>query len=256
MAKPFQIDIDKVSIAGRVYSAEPERRGPAVILCHEFGSSMLSTSRYARRLCRHGYHVFVFDFPGSGVGRSRGRDSAQASLLTELADLTEVFDYVRTRPSVDKDHVVLAGASQGGLVAALYAAQHADDVEKLVLYYPALNIPDDSRQGNMLGKRIDPTHVPSEFRVIGYVRLGPRYVTDAQSLDPWQDIQGYEGPVLICHGTHDRIVSIKYARKAAQVYPHATLVELPQAHHVFAMPWTVHRAVDITLDFLGQDSRS
>ncbi len=287
LVERFSIESGGVTIAGKVYSQGLSRVAPAIVLCHEFGLSMLSTSRYARLLCRHGWHVFVFDFPGSGVGKSRGRDSTQASVLTEVGDLGVVYDYVRSRPYVDKTRVILAGASQGGLVAALFAAgcggahgtawdgdsQGADalgvawdgdargsarqkpEVSALVLYYPALNIPDDARRGNMLGRKIDPDRVPESFRVLGYVRLGPRYVRDARALDPWREIARYEGPVFICHGAKDDIVDIGYARKAAEVYPHARLVELPGARHVFAMPWTVHRAVRETVGFLKEAAK-
>ena len=98
----FSIESGDVTIAGKVYSRGLSQVAPAIILCHEFGLSMRSTSRYARLLCRHGYHVFVFDFPGSGVGKSRGRDSTQASVLTEVGELGVIYDYVRSQPYVDK----------------------------------------------------------------------------------------------------------------------------------------------------------
>jgi len=135
------------------------------------------------------------------------------------------------------------------------STQQAPEFSALVLYYPALNIPDDARRGNMLGHRIDPDRVPESFRVLGYVRLGPRYVRDACALDPWREIAGYDGPVFICHGAKDDIVDIGYARKAAEVYPRARLVELRGARHVFAMPWTVSRAVRETVDFLKEAAK-
>ena len=135
------------------------------------------------------------------------------------------------------------------------SAQQAPEFSALVLYYPALNIPDDARRGNMLGHRIDPDRVPEAFRVLGYVRLGPRYVRDACALAPWREIAGYEGPVFNCHGAKDDIVDIGYARKAAEVYPRARLVELRGARHVFAMPWTVSRAVRETVDFLKEAAK-
>ncbi len=254
MVRHFEISAGSVTIAGKVFGQDLSKTAPCIILCHEFGLSMRSTTRYALRLCQRGYQVLVFDFPGSGAGRSRGRSSTEASVLTEVADLQTVFEYACTQPFVDKSHIVLAGASQGGLVAALLAARHASQIEKLVLYYPALNIPDDARRGNMLGTHIDPNRIPDTFRVMGYVRLGRRYVTDAQALDPWKEIGKYAGPVLICHGADDKIVDISYARRAAAEYPDATLVELPGAGHLFAAPWTVDRAVDVTFGFLSGDT--
>lgn len=249
----FSLRSGDITIEGRVYRARGacgQQIAPAIVLSHEFGLSMKSTSRYARGLSKAGYHVFVFDFPGSGVGKSRGRNSTQMSVLTEVEDLGLVFRHVQSLPFVDRHRIVLAGASQGGLVSALLAAKHGDEVYRLVLYYPAFNIPDDARRGCMLGRQIDPRNVPKKFRVIGYVNLGSKYVRDAASLDPWKQIEGYRKPVLICHGAKDGIVDIGYSRKAASVYANAELVEFPRAHHVFAMPWTWKKAVRVTLNFL------
>ena len=116
--------------------------------------------------------------------------------------------------------VVLAGCSQGGMVSALLAAQRIDDVDRLILYYPALCIPDDARRGRILGAKFDPMHVPETFSVIT-IRLGARFVLDAQKLDPYKEISAYPKPVLICHGTADRIVHISYSKRAAETYPNA-----------------------------------
>lgn len=251
MEEEFQIHEGNIVIAGKHFSMDPARTAPSIIISHEFGLSMHSTARYAKKLYPSGYHVFIYDFPGSGAGRSKGRDSTEMSVLSEVDDLDMVFQYVKSRPYTDPQHIILIGASQGGLVSALYAAEHPDEVEKLVMYYPALNIPDDARHGNMLGKKIDPLHVPSTFRTMG-VRLGRKYVMDASKLDPWKEICTYAGPVLICQGEKDRIVNPEYARRAQSEYPHALLRDFQGAHHLFLLPSSVKRAVNETLHFLKE----
>ena len=46
------------------------------------------------------------------------------------------------------------GCSQGGFVSALVAAKNNFPIEKLVLFYPALCIPDDAEPENDDGKLI------------------------------------------------------------------------------------------------------
>lgn len=250
MKHTFCIRYGKIRLYGKIYSLDFAKKLPAIILSHEFGLSMRSTARYARQLYKACYHVFIFDFAGSGAGKSRGRASTQMSVLTETEDLNAVFEYVKTRSFVDTSHIILGGASQGGLVTALFAAEHKDEVEKVFLYYPALCIPDDARRGCVIGTPIDTKNVPQDFRAMGYVHLGPKYVKDAEKLDPWKEIEIYDKPVLICHGTKDSVVDFKYAKKASQVYPNAVLKEFKNANHCFIMPQTVHKAVNETITFL------
>lgn len=250
MKQKFSVHYGEINLSGKIFSPDFTKNMPAIILCHEFGLSMISTARYARRLYKAGYHVFIFDFAGSGAGKSRGRTSKQMSVLTEEKDLNAVFEYVKSCSFVDEGHIILGGASQGGLVAALFAAGHKDEITKMFLYYPAFCIPDDARRGYILGTKIDTKNIPEDFRTIGYVHLGPVYVKDAERLDPWKEIEPYDKPVLICHGTRDSIVSVEYSRQAFARYPNAALIEFPHANHCFAMPWTVRRAVNETLAFL------
>jgi len=245
----FTIRKDKLIIKGYCYKPDEPGKIPAIIISHEFGSNMLSTSRYARKLCPLGYAVFIFDFCGSGSGKSTGRKSTDMSVITEKEDLSAVLDYVKGIPYVDKNHIVLGGSSQGGLVTALLAAERKDEIEKIFLYYPALSIPDDARRGSMLGSRIDLTNIPERFTVMHYVKLGKRYVEDVLDLEPWKEICTFDKPVLICHGTADRIVNITYARKAAEKYPKCRLVEIADAKHMFLLKG-VKEAIIETTEFL------
>jgi len=208
---------------------------PVIIISHEFGLNMYSAARYAKRLAGQKYHVFIYDFCGSGspLCKSKGLYSTQMSVLTEVEDLKSVIEYVSTLKYIDENHIILGGCSQGGLVTAIAAAQMEDKIEKVFLYYPALCIPDDARQGCILGTRIDVNNVPDKFTALGFVKLGAKYVEDARGLDPWNEICSYKKPVLLCHGTSDTIVNISYARKAAELYPNCRLVEINGAKHMF-----------------------
>ncbi|MCF0137690.1 MAG: alpha/beta fold hydrolase, partial [Oscillospiraceae bacterium] len=140
-----------VKIKVKRYLANNSKETGTIIISHEFGLNMLSTARYARGLRRAGYNVFIFDFAGSGSGLSKGRRSTDMSVLTEKDDLKLVFEHVKKLDYVDPDKLILGGASQGGFVTALFSAERKDEVQKMFLYYPAFNIPDDSKRGNIIG---------------------------------------------------------------------------------------------------------
>ncbi len=225
---PFEIDSQGCRLRGFVLRPQRAGRLPAAIVSHGFGSSTRDTKKYARVFANEGFAAFCFDFCMSGSGKSTG-SSLGMSVLTEKTDLLNVLDYVKGLDFVDTDHITLAGCSQGGLVSALAAAERESEVERLVLYYPALCIPDDARRGQMINARFDPDHVPERFRAL-FVRLGARYALDAQGLDPYREICGFSKPVLIVHGTKDKLVDIRYSRRACEGYPDCRLVEVDAGH--------------------------
>ena len=193
---------------------------------------MLLTFRYARRLCPLGYVISTFDFGGSGSGKSTGRKSTDMSVITEKEDLAAVLDYIKSLSFVDKNHIVLGGCLQGGLVTALLASERRDEIEKIFLYYPAFNIPDDARHGCMLGRRIDLNNIPESFTVMHCIKLGKKNVEDVINLEPWKELCAFDKPILICHGTADGIVNISYAREAAEKYTKCKLVEIVDTKHL------------------------
>lgn len=109
------------------------------------------------------------------------------------------------------------GCSQGGFVSALVAAKNNFPIEKLVLFYPALCIPDDARAGKMMMAKFDPQNVPDTFRC-GLMKLGCCYAMDVMQMDAFAEIKNYAGRVCIVHGTKDKIVDVSYAKRAAEAY--------------------------------------
>lgn len=243
----------ELAIHGKWYMDGRDEKLPTVIICHEFGTNMRFTGRYAQMLCRQGYAVFCFDFCGSESGTSQGRKSTEMSVTTEVVDLLVVLDYVESRPFVNTDAVFLMGCSQGGLVASLAAEKRKDEVRKLVLYYPALSIPDDARKGSMLGAVFNGDEIPESFKVLNdKFRVGKRYVADAIKLSEWREMMRYKNPVLIVHGTEDELVDIDYARKAVKIFPNATLVEIEGGKHLFPTLKERKIAVEAAIRFLWE----
>jgi len=231
--KKEKFECNKGTLKIKGYLLKPEISGcmPAAIVSHGFASNTGTTAKYARHFAELGVATVYFDFCSSGRSKSDGK-STEMSVLTQKSDLAAVLDKVLSFDFVDRENVVLAGCSQGGLVSALLAAEREADVSKLVLYYPALCIPDDARRGEMLGSKFDPNNVPQTFRAL-FVKLGAIYALDAQKLDPYKEIISYKKPVLICHGSADKIVNLSYAQRAAKEYPNAKLVVIEGGDHGF-----------------------
>lgn len=218
---PFTCVRDGLTIRGTEYRPEGENL-PVAIVSHGFMAYQDTVRNYTRILAQQGYAAYCFDFCGGsapGKGESDGA-STDMSVLTEVKDLEAVIAYVRSLPYTN-DTLLLMGCSQGGFVSALTAAKPQHQVDKLVLFYPALCIPDDARAGKMLFAKFDPNN-PPEIINCGPMKLGSCYPNDVVKMDPFAEICPYSGPVLIVHGTKDRIVNVSYAKKAAQAYEKTT----------------------------------
>ena len=213
----FECTRDGLTIRGTEYRPQGENL-PIAIVSHGFMGYQDTVRHYCRALASVGYAAYCFDFCGGsapGKGASDGA-STDMSVLTEVKDLESVIAYTRSLPYTG-DKLLLMGCSQGGFVSALTAVKPEQKVDKLVLFYPALCIPDDARAGKMLFARFDPENIPDEINC-GPMKLGGCYPADVVKMDPYAEISPYTGPVMIIHGTKDRIVHVDYARCAAAAY--------------------------------------
>lgn len=213
----FACSRDGLTIRGTEYRPAGDHL-PAAIVSHGFMANQDTVRHYAKQLAEIGYAAYCFDFNGGSVAGSKSDGkTTEMSVLTEVMDLEAVIDYVASLPYIDGARVLLMGCSQGGFVSALAAARRKAQVSRLVLFYPALCIPDDARAGKMMFARFDPHNVPERINC-GPMKLGKRYVTDVLEMDPFAEIMPYPGPVLIVHGTKDDIVHPDYARRAYEAY--------------------------------------
>lgn len=218
---------DGLTLRGRVYVPQGSGPFPLVIISHGFGETAAETARFAVRFAERGIAAYVFDFCGGSVsGRSDG-ETTSMSVLTELADLNAVINGFKEISSIDSDRIFLFGDSQGGLVSAMAAAERGEDIAGLVLFYPALVIPDDTRR---------------EFSSIDMIRdvnyrfgipIGRVYHEAVYDMDVLEAIAGYDGPVLIVHGDADSIVPFSYSELADSQYENSHLIILPGAGHGF-----------------------
>lgn len=215
-------------IYGCLYTPEGRTgRLPLVIFSHGFGGNYTNLASYAERMAQMGYMAYCFDFcGGSSYSRSDG-STTDMSVLTERADLEAIIDYFKTRDDVDASQITLAGASQGGFVSALTAADRPNDVHSLVLFYPALCIVDDAHSRWSSYESITSSSLWG-------TQLGSIYYQDAWNIDVYTEIAKYTGPVLLIHGTADNIVNISYADHAAEVYSDVEYHKIEGAGHGFS----------------------
>lgn len=208
-------------IYGKLYIPNnAEGKMPSVVLSHSANLNADSMNAYATGFAERGYVAYAFDFcGGSSKSRSTG-NTDDMTLFTEISDLKAAVKSVAALSYVDSDNIYVFGSSQGGLVTALAAEELTTYVKGEILLYPAFNIPD------IIAKF-------SGFLSLGMGGYGEAFTETLKDYDPYEHIGGFEGNVLIIHGTNDFIVSTSYSEKAEKLYKNCTLKKIQGAGHGF-----------------------
>lgn len=245
--------IEKISIQGKgrlsAYLQKPctDYRGPIAVLMHGFmaNKKLEPLKSIANELESRGIASLRFDFDGHGESEGRFRDM---TVLTELEDARRVIDYVRRAGAYDS--IALVGHSQGGVVAGMIAGELGDEIKALVQLAPAAVLKDDALQGVLMGKHYDPSNPPETLTVF-FHRVGKGYFLAAQSLPIYEQSSLYKGPVLLIHGTKDRIVPHSYSEKYNQVYSNSILQLYEGENHFLSK--CRKAIVRQTVDFLAEN---
>lgn len=222
-------------IGGKAYMPKGLNvKKPALICCHGLFGSYKDMEAYAHAAAKIGIASFCFDFcGGSADGSLSDGDALDNTILTQIEDLAAVYDAVSGRNDIDRSQIIVIGASQGGLVSALFAVQNPSKVKALGLLFPAFNLPDIVRTATeVLFENTD--NLPEYVGIPSLgITFGRKYILYAYDLYPLDMIGAYEGPVFILHGDKDLLVPLEYSEKAVKKYKDANLVVLKGQDHMF-----------------------
>ena len=218
---------DGESIYGIISEPASQGKHGIAIISHGFNGTHHFGRDYFATLNSLGYAVYTFDFPCGSIYSKSDNNTMDMSVTDEKEVLKKIVKYFRSQKNIDRSHIVLIGESQGGLVSALAAAELKKQVSRLVLIYPALCIPDDWN-----ARYPTEADIPEVTDLWG-VKLGKKYMTDIRPLDVYGTIGKYKGPVLIVHGTDDKVVPVGYSYRAQDTYKNATLKIIDKAGHGF-----------------------
>jgi uncharacterized protein len=141
---------------------------------------------------RAGYNILLLDYRGYGL--SEGRPSEKGIYRDGEAALR----YLRSRPDVDPDRIVLWGRSIGAAVAVHLAAE--EPVVGVVLESSFTSARELLREG-------------------GYWFLFALSLAASYRFDQAAKIGRVSAPILVIHGTDDEIVPIELGRRLYELAP-------------------------------------
>lgn len=226
VSEEYSVSYDDKQLYGKITAPYDykSKKLPTIVIAHGLNNTLEQYDMYNQLLAKQGYLVYSFDFyGGSRQSKSGGQDMLNMSVKTELTDLTQVMEKLRSETFVDKSKMSLFGASQGGVVASLYAAAYPDSVHKLLLIFPAFVLFDDAKATyHELGSP-DFDQLPDSLTHHN-TTLGKIYLIDALDIDIRAEQAKITTPTLIINGTDDAVVPYQYAVQANQTIPNAELV--------------------------------
>lgn len=158
------------------------------------------------------------------------------TVLNEIEDLKDVIKWAQQQSWVE--NISLLGHSQGGVVVSMTAGELGDKVIKnIVLMAPAAVLRDDALRGSTMGAQYDPWNMTAEYIQLpfGGLKLGRQYIETAVNLPIYETAFNYDGPVLVIHGTHDRVVPYTYGERYNQGYRHSAMKLIPGEDHGFSV---------------------
>jgi pimeloyl-ACP methyl ester carboxylesterase len=227
--KEFFIDSDGTRLHAKLDRPEGAEKGPLCILIHGFTGHMEEDHIKAAQKAMNDAGVSVLRVEMYGHGGSDG-EFKDHTLYKWVTNALAVVKYAKSLDFVTD--LYLSGHSQGGLLTMLVGGMCPDDFKALLPLSPAWMIPEIAREGNVLGTSFDPKHIP-DMITSGSWELSGDYIRVAQTIHVEDEIERFEGPVLIIHGDADETVPFSYAEKAAKLYKNAELVPIHGDDHCF-----------------------
>lgn len=167
-------------------SGYSDARGAKATVIHFHGNAQNMTAHwhFAKWLPKRGYNLFVFDY--RGYGASQGSPGPRGL----FEDSVSALDYVRSRPDVNPDKLILLGQSLGGANAiAAAGAGNRQGIRAIVIesaFYSYSSVASDKI--SWAGALMDDTYSPANY----ITRLAPI-------------------PLLLLHGTDDPVVPFHHA---------------------------------------------
>jgi class 3 adenylate cyclase/alpha-beta hydrolase superfamily lysophospholipase len=235
---------------------------------------------YRRFLEYMGRHLRLTHFDKRGIGIS-DRFDEDPTLEQRTGDIVAVLN------AAGLDHPALLGLSEGGLMTQLFAAQHPERVDRLLLAntasgasnFAAVHQTPDGSWGPLEQKlerfrRLvetwgrDPQfmvdwYAPSQSGNESFVRWFGRFQRQsATAVDVGRQIQSLFGldaeehlenialPTLVMHGKDDDVIPIAAGRHIAEKIPGASFVELATADHFLMSSVNWMDIADLAIEFV------
>ena len=194
-------DGDNHELRGAGQIPDNSSKYPCLVLMHGLTGNRNERMlvNISRKLEENRVASLRFDFNGHGESEGRPEDVTVAS---EVDNLWDIYQFAKGLPYVDPDQIYVGGHSVGGLDAVLLAAEHPDEVKKLVLISPALTTYHELAEllyGDMLTEVLENHRVP-----LGSFNVGQAMLEETAKINGFETASHIQPEALLIHGRMDR----------------------------------------------------
>jgi pimeloyl-ACP methyl ester carboxylesterase len=203
----------------------PGRTHTWAIVVHGINGDRENNLRITPTLHRAGLPVLLITYRGD-VGAPRGPDGLHHMGLTEWRDLEAAARYALTHGA---HHLVMIGYSMGGAIVTQFMERSplARRVGGLVLDAPALS------WKAILSFNAKEKGFPSFAAAPIEWMIGLRIDANWRRLDALKHTDSFQLPILLFHGTEDKLVPISLSDAFAKELPRwVTYYRVPKAGHI------------------------
>lgn len=240
-----ELNVNGRLLRGNVRMPDTNGPFPTIVFLHGFTVWKTGPQRlyeeFVRDAVKAGFCVVRFDF--YGTGESDG-EFYEMTIGSEMNETAAIFNWTKEQSYVDSSNVFLGGHSMGALVAVVEAPELNPKglfgwATAMTMLYQA-------------GQRTRTMNGPTErgWDIDG-LELSREFMEEAAEMDFLAMAKGYEGPVLLIHGTKDVDIPIECSYALKKVYGDSCVLDAVEGanHRFLSLPWKKH-IYEKTIEFL------
>jgi len=187
-----------------VYALLSQKSTKLLVMLHGNGALINDMESTAKIFYNNGYSTLLIEYPGFGL--SYRHKTTEANIYS---DCTEMIRHVQEKYNYDIDHTCFFGWSLGTGVAVEMAKRKLGS--KVLLVAPFTSIPDVAHK--------------KFVRVLPYIVIADRFSNKLKA-------PGIKIPVVLIHGTKDRLIPYAMSEKLHKLFKNSELITLQGADHV------------------------
>ena len=247
MERQVEFYSENHKIVGRFQS--PGKGSLCIVMSHGFESSMDGGKWdfFTQKFFEEGFATLRFNYRGCGKGEVKSEGEFRVTTLTtRLEDYRAALNFLEST-DVDMSRVAAVGSSFGGMVVLASGDERIKVIATLAAPYE-FPLPPKEELDRKLRRIVETGYEQLESRE----KMEVSFLVDLKRYDIRQIVEGIRQPLLIIHGSVDRIVSVE---NAGWIYDTANepkkLEVIEGANHFFNRPRWWDELLDLMLDWFG-----